>query len=215
MQKPYRFAMATPTVVSSEHRNQSQEISQQPFGSKSHSFTIDGQGSKFQSALQVVTEALSSTDNVLKHASSRNSNQVSVSLISSPSNNLLQPGQNHRVQGLPTTTVIINQPTHSSEPTSFESQLPERAQDASLPIAHISSSDSLLLSNEGEMLHPQGGTSTATGKTIVSPDSDVSNGFVKDGKMLPYVFEANEAGKYLSFFVSSRLFTNCIRILYC
>eukprot|EP00095_Tigriopus_kingsejongensis_P010926 maker-scaffold206_size259025-snap-gene-0.9 protein:Tk10926 transcript:maker-scaffold206_size259025-snap-gene-0.9-mRNA-1 annotation:"low quality protein: zinc finger protein 705a-like" len=32
------------------------------------------------------------------------------------------------------------------------------------------------------------------GKTIVASDNEVSNGFVKDGKMLPYVFEANEAG---------------------
>jgi hypothetical protein len=33
------------------------------------------------------------------------------------------------------------------------------------------------------------------GKTIVASDNDVTNGFVKDGKMLPYVFEANESGK--------------------
>jgi len=32
------------------------------------------------------------------------------------------------------------------------------------------------------------------GKTIVESDNAVSNGFVKDGKMLPYVFEANESG---------------------
>ncbi len=32
------------------------------------------------------------------------------------------------------------------------------------------------------------------GKTIVASDNDVTNGFVKDGKMLPYVFEANESG---------------------
>ena len=34
------------------------------------------------------------------------------------------------------------------------------------------------------------------GKTIVASDNDVTNGFVKDGKMLPYVFEANESGKH-------------------
>jgi hypothetical protein len=33
------------------------------------------------------------------------------------------------------------------------------------------------------------------GKTVVASDNDVTNGFVKDGKMLPYVFEANESGK--------------------
>lgn len=35
---------------------------------------------------------------------------------------------------------------------------------------------------------------TSTSKTIVASDNEVSNGFVKDGKMLPYVFEANESG---------------------
>jgi hypothetical protein len=33
------------------------------------------------------------------------------------------------------------------------------------------------------------------GKTIVAPNDDVTNGFVKDGKMLPYVFEASETGE--------------------
>lgn len=32
-------------------------------------------------------------------------------------------------------------------------------------------------------------------KTIVASDNEVSNGFVRDGKKLPYVFEANESGK--------------------
>ncbi|CAB4059067.1 unnamed protein product [Lepeophtheirus salmonis] len=31
-------------------------------------------------------------------------------------------------------------------------------------------------------------------RTIVASDNDVSNGFVKDGKALPYVFEATESG---------------------
>ena len=35
------------------------------------------------------------------------------------------------------------------------------------------------------------------GRAVVASDNDVSNGFVKDGKMLPYVFEANDAGKQL------------------
>lgn len=32
-------------------------------------------------------------------------------------------------------------------------------------------------------------------RTIVAADNEVSNGFVKDGKSLPYVFEATESGK--------------------
>merc|ERR1719273_2721281 len=60
--------------------------------------------------------------------------------------------------------------------------------------SNFSSLDSIRSTNGGDIVSPQGTTATATGKTIVSPDSDVSNGFVKDGKMLPYVFEANEAG---------------------
>ena len=32
-------------------------------------------------------------------------------------------------------------------------------------------------------------------KTIVASDNEISNGFVSDGKRLPYVFEANESGK--------------------
>ena len=36
-------------------------------------------------------------------------------------------------------------------------------------------------------------------KTIVASDSDVSNGFVKCGRSLPYVFEATETGTSLKF----------------
>ena len=36
----------------------------------------------------------------------------------------------------------------------------------------------------------------STSKTIVTSDDEVSNGFVKDGKRLPYVFEANETGQF-------------------
>ena len=32
-------------------------------------------------------------------------------------------------------------------------------------------------------------------KTIVAADGEVSNGFVKDGQRLPYVFEASDSGK--------------------
>jgi hypothetical protein len=41
------------------------------------------------------------------------------------------------------------------------------------------------------------------GKTIVASDNDVTNGFVKDGKMLPYVFEATESGQTVSDFQSA------------
>ena len=33
------------------------------------------------------------------------------------------------------------------------------------------------------------------GKTIVASDNEVSNGFVKEGRRLPYVFEATESGE--------------------
>ena len=36
--------------------------------------------------------------------------------------------------------------------------------------------------------------SVPNAKTIVASDNEVSNGFVKDGKRLPYVFEATESG---------------------
>ncbi len=38
---------------------------------------------------------------------------------------------------------------------------------------------------------------TLAGQTVVATDSDVSNGFVKSGRSLPYVFEANELGKLI------------------
>ena len=47
--------------------------------------------------------------------------------------------------------------------------------------------------HQQQLLQSQAGL---TGKTIVASDNDVTNGFVKDGKMLPYVFEATEAGKW-------------------
>ena len=49
-------------------------------------------------------------------------------------------------------------------------------------------------------LQPQiGPHPSLMGKTIVASDNDVTNGFVKDGKMLPYVFEANESGNLSKF----------------
>jgi hypothetical protein len=38
-----------------------------------------------------------------------------------------------------------------------------------------------------------GGNNTLS-RTIIASDNEVSNGFVKDGKRLPYVFEASEPG---------------------
>ena len=42
---------------------------------------------------------------------------------------------------------------------------------------------------------PPAAATTGT-KTIVASDSDVSNGFVKSGRSLPYVFEASESGRF-------------------
>ena len=39
------------------------------------------------------------------------------------------------------------------------------------------------------------GSSPLITRAVVANDTDVSNGFVKDGKTLPYVFEANDAGE--------------------
>jgi hypothetical protein len=38
------------------------------------------------------------------------------------------------------------------------------------------------------------GSDITSSRTIIASDSEVSNGFVKDGKRLPYVFEATESG---------------------
>ncbi len=40
-----------------------------------------------------------------------------------------------------------------------------------------------------------GGGGPIVARTIVASGDEVSNGFVKDGKRLPYVFEANESGE--------------------
>ena len=45
------------------------------------------------------------------------------------------------------------------------------------------------------------------GKTIVASDNEVSNGFVKEGRRLPYVFEATESGEdEMSTFMLSKYF---------
>ena len=44
---------------------------------------------------------------------------------------------------------------------------------------------------------PEGSSPLIT-RAVVANDTDVSNGFVKDGKTLPYVFEANDAGESAS-----------------
>ena len=41
---------------------------------------------------------------------------------------------------------------------------------------------------------PYNSSTASTTKTIVASDGDVSNGFVKSGRSLPYVFEASESG---------------------
>ena len=53
----------------------------------------------------------------------------------------------------------------------------------------ISSSAEEVIVNPAEVEHQL--------KTIVASDSDVSNGFVKCGRSLPYVFEATETGTSL------------------
>ncbi len=53
-------------------------------------------------------------------------------------------------------------------------------------------------------------------KTIVASDSDVSNGFVKSGSSLPYVFEASESGSTQIIFhlrPSQKLILACLPIL--
>jgi len=58
--------------------------------------------------------------------------------------------------------------------------------------------DSCQDSNQGQNLlnsdNLYNSSSASTTKTIVASDGDVSNGFVKSGRSLPYVFEASESG---------------------
>ena len=195
--------MATSTMESPDYRRQQQELPNKLFSNSTHSVSIDGPGCKLTSALQVVTEALSSTGNVSNPASSsialpmeRQSAHTSTTLNLN-SKGFPSDGQNDnqsfQVQECPK-TFLIKQATQSSPSTSFEQSNSDLAQGSSSS-SNFSSLDSIRTTNAVDMVPPQGTISTATGKTIVSPDSDVSNGFVKDGKMLPYVFEANEAGK--------------------
>ena len=52
-------------------------------------------------------------------------------------------------------------------------------------------------------------------RTIVASDGEVSNGFVKDGQRLPYVFEASDSGKSYSAATDGSLFNlfiDCLRL---
>ena len=55
--------------------------------------------------------------------------------------------------------------------------------------------------DEGGRSQPPSTPFTFGNRTIVAADNEVSNGFVKSGtgKSLPYVFEANESGKWIYF----------------
>ena len=185
MQSKYLLAMATSTMESPDFRNQHHAISNKHISANSQCLSIDGPGSKLTSALQVVTEALSSTENVSNQSSSIQINQA-------------PPSQ---VQECPK-TMLISQPTNlSSQSTSFDRPSLDVANYASnsTSSSSFSSLDSIQTNNASDMIpssYDSHQKTSANGKTIISPDSDVSNGFVKDGKMLPYVFEANEAGRF-------------------
>lgn len=194
--------MTTSTMETPNYGNQQRELPNKHFPNNTHCVSIDGPGSKITSALQVVTEALSSTENVSKHSSSSNALPLDNSLTSTHtttnlnSNSLGFPTDRQNDNQSCTQTFLLNQATHSSQSTSFEHSPPDPTQGSSnaSSSSNFSSLDSIRTNNGGDIVTPQGTIVSATGKTIVSPDSDVSNGFVKDGKMLPYVFEANEAG---------------------
>ena len=197
--------MATPTMEPPDYRNQQRELPNKHFPNNTHCVSIDGPGSKLTSALQVVTEAISSTEHVPKHVpSSSNALTLENNLTSAPhttttlklnsfsfSSDTQNDNQSFQVQECPKTFILKHPSTSMEHPPPDPTQGPSNLSLAS----NFSSLDSIRSTNGGDIVSPQGTTATATGKTIVSPDSDVSNGFVKDGKMLPYVFEANEAGK--------------------
>ena len=71
---------------------------------------------------------------------------------------------------------------------------------SSSPLLHDTNSAS---AEEQQLLSTSAAAAAASGgknpsnlmtRAVVANDTDVSNGFVKDGKTLPYVFEANDAG---------------------
>ena len=210
--------MASSTIANANYHSQHPEASNNQFLNRSKCFAIDGSSSHLSNALQVVTEALSSTENVSEQTCSGD-NQLSPSRIPTFTNNLpvhtfpslklstlaLSSNGEKDDQRLPihgSTNILHSiQPTHSSESTSEcqpeETQLTSNSSSA----MHFPSSESIRAPSTRKSSDPiyphQAPNTSATGKTVVAADSDVSNGFVKDGKMLPYVFEANESGKYL------------------
>ena len=193
--------MASSTTANINGHIQHQEASPNQFVNRNNCFAIDGTSTHRTSALQVVTEALSSTENVPEQTCSGD-NQMRLSRIPSSTNNpptqafpplkfstLVLPSNGEQdehtlhIQG-------SNNISHSIHPT-FPSESTSES-----PPEEFSSSDSTRITNGSELMHhSQAPLTSASGKTIVASDSDVSNGFVKDGKMLPYVFEANEAGE--------------------
>ena len=221
MQNKNLLAMATSTIDSLDFRDQQTTLSRNNFQSNSSSISIEGPNAKLTNALQVVNDALSTSDRHPNQALPIQLNQAAstpenlsiannfanaprassltrhapLSLSSDTQNNKL----NIQFQDSGAKTILVNHGSRSSS-TSLE-RLPSESASISLTnqspsSSHFSAIETIRAINAGEILpSPQATNSTATGKTIVSPDSDVSNGFVKDGKMLPYVFEANEAGK--------------------
>ena len=204
--------MASSTTSNTNNYLQYQDASHNQFVNRTKCLAIDGSSTHLTNALQVVTEALSSTENVPKQSCSGDSQSrpsrtpsfindqpaqifppLKLSTLAVPSNRQ-QGDQGHEKQGTPNISHSIH-PTYASDSTS-ECQ-PEETQltSNSSPVMHFPTSESIRTQSGSDPIHPQAQTTSATGKTIVASDSDVSNGFVKDGKMLPYVFEANEAGE--------------------
>ena len=211
--------MATSTIDSLDFRDQQKTLSNNRFPPNSSSISFEGPEGKLTNALQVVTEALSTTDRHPNQALPIHLNQANPENLSIPTNlanaprassmkvhtspSLSSDSQNDKFnnpfQDSGATTVLVNHGSRSSSTSVERSSSDAASTSLSKPLSsssHFSAIETIRAINAGEIAHPaQGTNATATGKTIVSPDSDVSNGFVKDGKMLPYVFEANEAGK--------------------
>lgn len=197
--------MATSTMETPDYRSQQRELPNKHFPKATHCISIDGPGSQLKSALQVVTEAISSTESVPQQASSSNALSLETNLTSSHTTTTLKlnslgfssdtqnDNQSFQVQECPKQFHINHQQTTSHDHSPAD---PTQGSSNSSLAPNFSSLDSIRTTNGGDIVHPHATIITASGKTITSPDSDVSNGFVKDGKMLPYVFEANEAGKF-------------------
>ena len=194
--------MATSTIDSLDFRDQQKTISSNSFPSSTSSISIEGPNAKLTNALQVVNDSLSTSDRHSTQASSIHLNHATSTPenLSIPANLANAPRASsltvYAPPSLPSDTqnntlnILVNHGSRSSS-TSLE-RLPSNAAPSA---SHFSAIETIRAINAGEIVPPsQEASANATGKTIVSPDSDVSNGFVKDGKMLPYVFEANEAG---------------------